>query len=169
MDLLFGIAIPDLSAPKTRAKPAKAPKPKPSAPTSVVAKVKATRTLAANDGRRPERDRPARGAAPRLPIDSFTPRRRVTYIGRQVCPCCERETLYIAGDLLEYSQHDRTAGLRTIRTRAFDSSDYRWTNLPRAKEYLTPERVTCVECLEVDAQLDAILTGVGPVQFPLFV
>ena len=93
----------------------------------------------------------------------------MTYIGRQVCPCCERETLYIAGDLLEYSQHDRVAGVRTIRTRAFDSSDYRWTNLPRAKEYLTPERVTCVECLEVDAQLDAILTGVGPVQFPLFV
>ena len=160
MDLLFGIAIPDLSAPKTRAKPVKAPKPKPSAPTSV-----------ANEGRRPEpeRDRPARGAAPRLPLDSFTPRRRVTYIGRQVCPCCERETLYIAGDLLEYSQHDRVAGLRTIRTRAFDSSDYRWTNLPRAKEDLSPERVTCVECLEVDAQLDAILTGVGPVQFPLFV
>lgn len=165
MDLLFGIAIPDLSAPKVR-KNAKKPAP---AGEPVVAKVKATRTLAANDTEKPERDRPARGAAPRLPLDSFTPRRRVTYIGRQVCPCCEREILYIAGDLLEYSQHDRVAGLRTIRTRAFDSSDYRWTNLPRAKEYLSPERVTCVECLEVDAQLDAILTGVGPVQFPLFV
>lgn len=168
MDLLFGIAIPDLSAPKVRknARAAQGPKP-----ANLAAKVAKTLTLAANDVRRPEpaRDRPARGAAPRLPLDSFTPRRRVTYIGRQVCPCCERETLYIAGDLLEYSQHDRVAGLRTIRTRAFDSSDYRWTNLPRAKEYLTPERVTCVECLEVDAQLDAILTGVGPVQFPLFV
>ena len=167
MDLLFGIAIPDLSAPKVR-KNAKKPAP---AGEPAVAKIKATRTLAANEGRRPEpeRDRPAKGRAPRLPLDSFTPRRRVTYIGRQVCPCCERETLYIAGDLLEYSQHDRVAGLRTIRTRAFDSSDYRWTNLPRAKEYLSPERVTCVECLEVDATLDAILTGVGPVQFPLFV
>lgn len=163
MDLLFGIAIPDLSAPKVRKnakKPAGAP---------VVAKVKATRTLAANDTQKPERDRPARGAAPRLPLESFTPRRRVTFIGTQLCPCCDRKTLYIAGDLLEYSQHDRVAGVRTIRTRAFDSSDYRWTNLPRAKEYLTPERMTCVECLEVDAQLDAILTGVGPVQFPLFV
>ena len=169
MNLLFGIAIPDLSAPKVRknAKPAQGAKP-PSM-DSKAAKIAKTRTLAANEGRRPERDRPPRRAAPRLPLDSFTPRRRVTYIGRQVCPCCERETLYIAGDLLEYYQHDRTAGLRTIRTRAFDSSDYRWTNLPRAKEYLSPERVTCVECLEVDATLDAILTGVGPVQFPLFV
>ena len=168
MDLLFGVQIPDLSA---RAKPAKAPKPKPSAPTSVAAKVKATRTLAANEGRRsePERDRPARGAAPRLPIESFTPRRRVTFIGTQACPCCEQKTLYIAGDLLEYAQHDSVAGVRTIRTRAFDSSDYRWTNLPRAKEYLTPERITCPSCLELDANLDAILTGVGPVQFPLFV
>lgn len=169
MDLLFGIAIPDLSAPKVRKNARAAQGPKPASTDSKVAKVKATRTLAANDTQKPERDRPARGAAPRLPLDSFTPRRRVTYIGRQVCPCCERETLYIAGDLFEYSQHDRVAGLRTIRTRAFDSSDYRWTNLPRAKEYLSPERVTCVECLEVDAQLDAILTGVGPVQFPLFV
>lgn len=169
MDLLFGIAIPDLSAPKVRKNARAAQGPKPASADSKVAKIKATRTLAANDTQKPERDRPARGAAPRLPLDSFTPRRRVTYIGRQVCPCCERETLYIAGDLLEYAQHDRVAGLRTIRTCAFDSSDYRWTNLPRAKEYLTPERVTCVECLEVDAQLDAILTGVGPVQFPLFV
>ena len=159
MDLLFGIAIPDLSAPKVRKNARK--------PASTDAKP----AKAANEGRRPEpeRDRPAKGHAPRLPLDSFTPRRRVTYIGRQICPCCERETLYIAGDLLEYSQHDRVAGLRTIRTRAFASSDYRWTNLPRAKEYLSPERVTCVECLEVDAQLDAILTGVGPVQLPLFV
>ena len=169
MDLLFGITIPDLSAKKTRvaqkpAKPAQGAKP-----PSMASKVKATRTLAANDTEKPERDRPAKGRVPRLPLDSFTPRRRVTYIGRQVCPCCERETRYIAGDLLEYYQHDRTAGLRAIRTRAFDSSDYRWTNLPRAKEYFSPERVTCVECLEVDAQLDAILTGVGPVQFPLFV
>lgn len=169
MDLLFGIAIPDLSAPKVRKNARAAPAPKPASTDPKVAKVKATRTLAANDTQKSERDRPAKGRAPRLPLDSFTPRRRVTYIGRQVCPCCERETLYIAGDLLEYYQHDRTAGLRTIRTRAFDSSDYRWTNLPRAKEYLSPERVTCVECLEVDAQLDAILTGVGPVQFPLFV
>ena len=169
MDLLFGITIPDLSAKKTRvaqkpAKPAQEAKP-----PSMASKVKATRTLAANDTEKPERDRPAKGRVPRLPLDSFTPRRRVTYIARQVCPCCERETLYIAGDLLEYYQHDRTAGLRAIRTRAFDSSYYRWTNLPRAKEYLSPERMTCVECLEVDAQLDAILTGVGPVQFPLFV
>lgn len=167
MDLLFGVQIPDLSAKKTRAA-----KPTPAAPKPAkdpAARVKATRTLAANDTEKPERDRPAKGRAPRLPLDSFTPRRRVTFIGTQVCPCCERETRYIAGDLLEYSQHDRVAGLRTIRTRAFDSSDYRWTNLPRAKEYLTPERVTCVECLEVDTQLDAILTGVGPVQFPLFV
>lgn len=170
MDLLFGVQIPDLSAPKVR-KNARATPAQGAKPPSMASKVKATRTLAANEGRRPEpeRDRPAKGSVPRLPIDSFTPRRRVTYIGRQVCPCCERETLYVAGDLLEYSQHDRVAGLRTIRTRAFASSDYRWTNLPRAKEYLSPERVTCVECLEVDAQLDAILTGVGPVQFPLFV
>lgn len=168
MDLLFGITIPDLSAPKVRKNAAK-PAAKPAKPPSIASKVKATRTLAANDTQKPERDRPARGAAPRLPLESFTPRRRVTFIGTQICPCCERKTLYIAGDLLEYYQHDRTAGLRTIRTRAFDSSDYRWTNLPRAKEYLTPERMTCVECLEVDAHLDAILTGVGPVQFPLFV
>ena len=171
MDLLFGIAIPDLSAPKGR-KNAKKPAAKPAAKPAQGAKppsMDSKATKIANDTQKPERDRPARGAAPRLPLDSFTPRRRVTYIGRQVCPCCERETRYIAGDLLEYYQHDRTAGLRTIRTRAFDSSDYRWTNLPRAKEYLSPERVTCVECVEVDAQLDAILTGVGPVQFPLFV
>ena len=173
MDLLFGITIPDLSAPRPRknAKPAAKPAQGAKSPSmdSKAAKIAKTRTLAANDTEKPERDRPAKGRAPRLPLDSFTPRRRVTYIGRQVCPCCERETLYIAGDLLEYSQHDRVAGVRTIRTRAFDSSDYRWTNLPRAKEYLTPERVTCVECLELDAHLDAILTGVGPVQFPLFV
>ena len=169
MDLLFGVQIPDLSAPKPRknAKPAHGAK-SPSM-DSKAAKIAKTRTLAANDTEKPELDRPAKGSVPRLPIDSFTPRRRVTYIGRQVCPCCERETFYIAGDLLEYYQHDRVAGVRTIRTRAFDSSDYRWTNLPRAKEYLTPERVTCVECLELDAHLDAILTGVGPVQFPLFV
>lgn len=166
MDLLFGVQIPDLSA--KRAKKPATPKPA-KTPAPPVARVKATRTLAANDTEKPERDRPARGAAPRLPLESFTPRRRVTFIGTQICPCCARKTLYIAGDLLEYSQHDRVAGVRTIRTRAFDSSDYRWTNLPRAKEYLTPERMTCVECLEVDAQLDAILTGVGPVQFPLFV
>ena len=128
MDLLFGIAIPDLSAPKPRknarknAQPAPAQGPKPASTDSKAAKVKATRTLAANDTQKPERDRPARGAAPRLPLDSFTPRRRVTYIGRQVCPCCERETLYIAGDLLEYAQHDRVAGLRTIRTRALSQS-----------------------------------------------
>lgn len=163
MDLLFGVQIPDLSAKRAK-------KPAPSKPAKTPAPpVARTRTLAANDTEKPERDRPAKGRAPRLPLESFTPRRRVTFIGTQICPCCERKTLYIAGDLLEYSQHDRVAGVRTIRTRAFDSSDYRWTNLPRAKEYLTPERVTCVACLEVDAQLDAILTGVGPVQFPLFV
>lgn len=167
MDLLFGVQIPDLSAKKTRAAPQKPATQKPA--KTPAERVKATRTLAANDTQKPERDRPARGAAPRLPLDSFTPRRRVTYIGTQVCPCCERETLYIAGDLLEYVQHDRVAGVRTIRTRAFDSSDYRWTNLPRAKEFLTPERITCPSCLELDTQLDAILTGVGPVQFPLFV
>ena len=98
MDLLFGVQIPDLSAKKTRA--AKPPAAKPPAE-----RVKATRTLAANDTQKPERDRPARGAAPRLPIESFTPRRRVTFIGTQVCPCCEQKTLYIAVDLLEFSHH----------------------------------------------------------------
>ena len=98
MDLLFGVQIPDLSAKKTRAaqKPAQKPAKDPAA------RVKATRTLAANDTQKPERDRPARGAAPRLPIESFTPRRRVTFIGTQICPCCEQKVTYIAGDLLEY-------------------------------------------------------------------
>ena len=72
MDLLFGVQIPDLSAKKPRA--AKPAQQKLVKPASIAAKVKATRTLAANDTEKSERDRPARGAAPRLPLDSFTPR-----------------------------------------------------------------------------------------------
>lgn len=109
------------------------------------------------------------------PMDNYIPRRRVTYVGQQMCPECGRTTEYIAGDLLEYVHRDRVAGVKTIRTRAFARSDYRWTSLPRAIEWLDAEPCTCAECLRLERTLEnaiAAIEGVphpDPVQIPLFI
>lgn len=108
------------------------------------------------------------------PVDNYIPRRRVTYIGRQHCEECGKTVEYIAGDLLEYVHRDRVAGVNTIRTRAFARSDYRWTSLPRAVEWLDAEPCTCAECLRMERTLENAITAIeglshpDPVQIPLF-
>lgn len=108
------------------------------------------------------------------PVDKYIPRRRVTYIGRQHCEECGKTVEYIAGDLLEYVHRDKVAGINTIRTRAFARSDYRWTSLPRAIEWLDLEPCTCAECLRMERTLENAIAAIeglshpDPVQIPLF-
>lgn len=148
-DILAGFVPPILGAKKTKAQAA--------APQSPRAKAKAAGATQAAD-----------------PLSHYSPHRRVSYVGTQQCPCCGHSVEYIAGDLLEYWQFDRVAGLRTIRTRAFTARDYRWPGLPRELEYLTPEAVTCVSCLRTDGILSATLLPELPsnvdtaIQIPLF-
>lgn len=89
------------------------------------------------------------------PLENYIPRARVFYIATHVCPECGDRSKHTCADLLEYSRPDNVAGKRTIRTRAFATSDFRWTNPPRRIEYLTEERQICPVCLAVVEQLDA--------------
>lgn len=114
------------------------------------------------------RERQATGKAPVDPLENYLPRRRVLYIGRQVCRECGETTEYIAGDLLEYSHLDKVAGVRTIRTRAFNARDYRWTSLRRDMEYLQEESCTCPSCIRTDEIFTAVFNDTEALQLPLF-
>ena len=108
------------------------------------------------------------------PLDGYVPTRRVKYVGRQRCGECGGRTEYVAGDLLEYRSVAKMSGVRTIRTRAFAKTDYRWGGLEVGVEYLEEEETTCPECLRLSRVLDSgldILLGLHPrepVQVPLF-
>lgn len=107
----------------------------------------------------PKAPKPAKGRTPSEWLEHYTPHMRVTYAGVQQCQNCGKETHYVAGDLLEYWQKERVAGLRTIRTRALTACDERFRTLPRRIEYLQPESCTCLECLHLEAITDAGLAA----------
>lgn len=108
-------------------------------------------------------------AAPPIadPLDNYSPLAVITYIGVQFCPQCSRETHYIAGELLAYTHRDKCGGIATVRTRAFAKTDYRWTSLPRRREYLDREQCTCPECLSLDEAFNSAFDNNAPVQYLL--
>ena len=101
------------------------------------------------------------------PLD-WTPLARLTLIGSQHCPSCDRTTQFIAGDLIRYSQRETVAGVRTVRTRAFSAADTRFAHLPRLLEHLPPEEHTCPTCLSLQDTLEAVFSHSHAVQIPLF-
>ena len=157
LDLLNGLVI-DLSRPKRKAREHNANEPK----ASETSKAKVEAKVA----------KPAPKAVD--PLDGYVPTRRVKYVGRQRCEECGKRTEYVAGDLLEYRSVAKMSGVRTIRTRAFAKTDYRWGGLEVGVEYLEEEETTCPECLNLSRVLDRgidILLGLHPrepVQVPLF-
>lgn len=151
LDALFADFIPPVIGEPIRGRPAKA----------VRGKGEERRHTPHPEGK--ERRKPAPSL--RDPLDGFHPLGRVRFIGTQICPCCTQTTTYLAGDLLEYVQTDKVAGLHTIRTRAFAVSDSRFSHLPTRQDYLTPEHVTCPACFNASATYDAALAGKG--QLPL--
>lgn len=114
-------------------------------------------------------DKPRRSPKLQFVVENWTPLDRLTYIGQQHCPSCGQTTRYIAGDLIRYSQDDKVAGERTIRTRAFSAADTRFAHLPRRFETLDAETCTCPCCLSTSETLDAILLSTREIQLPLFV
>lgn len=139
---------------------------------------KADPTVARRGGQPPENngvslphaaEKPRRSPKLTFVMENWTPLDRLTYVGIQHCPECSRTTHYIAGDLIRYSQNDKVAGERTIRTRAFSAADTRFSYLPRRFETLTAETCTCPTCLSTSETLDAILLSTRSIQLPLFV
>lgn len=161
MDILAGISLTGITLSDRRRKTGGAPTPAPSQPTNG----KGQQPTATS----PAAPRPAKTPKLHFVLENWTPLDRLTYIGVQSCPQCSRTTRFIAGDLIRYSQNDKVAGERTIRTRAFSAADTRFSYLPRRFETLTAETCICPECLAVGETLDAILLSTRGVQIPLFV
>lgn len=100
--------------------------------------------------------KPARGSVHAL-MENWTPHARVLLVARQRCKCCGKAVEYVAGDLIEYTQRDKVAGIRTIRTRAFNrvvDARYAWAALPRRVDYIEDDVDECASCVRVDEIFD---------------
>lgn len=118
------------------------------------------------------REKTAKGSVHTL-MENWTPKARVLLVARQTCACCGERVEYVAGDLIEYSERDKVAGIRTIRTRAFNrvvDARYAWEALPRRIDYLDEEVQQCGKCIRVDEIFDTMLEDKHSVQIqmPLF-
>ena len=112
----------------------------------------------------PKTDAPAKIRPNKDPLHGYAVQDRLTYVGTQVCPTCERTTNYIAGDLIRYA-HVETSGQKTVRTRAYSAVDSRFGDLKRTIEYLEAETCACPECLRLDILAESALASRG--QLPL--
>lgn len=106
-------------------------------------------------------------------VENWTPKARVLLIARQRCACCGERVEYVAGDLIEYSERDKVAGIRTIRTRAFNrmvDARHAWEALPRRVDYLEESVQQCGKCIRVDEIFETMLEDKHSVQIqmPLF-
>lgn len=106
-------------------------------------------------------------------VENWTPRARVLLVARQTCACCGEKVEYVAGDLIEYTERDKVAGIRTIRTRAFNrmvDARHAWEALPRRVDYLEEEVQQCGKCIRVDEIFETMLEDKHSVQLqmPLF-
>lgn len=108
-------------------------------------------------------------ALPPLHFDpsNWTPLDRLTYVGKQECPCCGGAVRYVAGDLIRYFQNDKVGGQRTIRTRAFSARDQRFAHLPRTIQELPTEEQVCPACLYSADIVEAVLEHKHGIQMPL--
>lgn len=103
-------------------------------------------------------------------VENWTPRARVLLVARQTCACCGEKVEYVAGDLIEYTERDRVAGVRTIRTRAFNhmvDARYAWEALPRRVDYLKEEVQQCGKCIRVDEIFETMLEDKHSVQIQM--
>lgn len=103
-------------------------------------------------------------------VENWTPRARVLLIARQTCACCGEKVEYVAGDLIEYTERDKVAGVRTIRTRAFNrmvDARYAWEALPRRVDYLEESVQQCGKCIRVDEIFETMLEDKHSVQIQM--